>query len=45
MIKIATAFVLVVLLTGCANRPPSIAPLFVEVDDQRVRWVEPKMRR
>lgn len=41
MIRISIASVLVVFLTGCANLPPSIDPLFVQVDDQRVRWVEP----
>lgn len=41
MFRIAIVFVLIVILTGCDNRPPSIDPLYVQVDDQRVRWVEP----
>jgi len=41
MIRIAIVSVLIALLTGCTNLPPSIDPPFVEVDDQRVRWVEP----
>ena len=41
MTRISILPVLVIILAGCDNRPPSVDPLFVQVDDKRVRWVEP----